>query len=263
MTKSPNVANRAAPSRAERSARNPDPSQAAGLSRHAEAGPRSVDIAGLRVDGSRFFAQTTVPALPQFEDAFSAFGRGTLLQSPTGTIAVEDLQPGDILRTSRGREARVMWIGSGTFRPDPVWDRQISLARISPDTFGPARPDGYLTLGTGARILHTPPHLFGQASQYGMLTPVRQFIDMIHVIEVTPPTPVTLFHIVLDRHATVRAGGLECESFHPGTDVMRQLSHADRDQFMSLFQHIGHISGFGPLAHPRAPEPDAEATGAA
>jgi hypothetical protein len=30
-----------------------------------------------------------------------------------------------------------------------------------------------------------------------------------------------------------------------------------RDRFISLFPRISHLSDFGPLAHPRAPEQDA------
>jgi type II secretory pathway component PulL len=39
----------------------------------------------------------------------------------------------------------------------------------------------------------------------------------------------------------------------------RQVSHAQRDLFMSMFPHISHITDFGPLAYPRAADQDNEA----
>ena len=87
-----------------------------------------------------------------------------------------------------------------------------------------------------------------------MLTPARVFIDTVNIIEVVPPTPVRLFHLCLTRHAAITVGGIEMETFHPGMNATRQVSHAQRDLFLSMFPHIAHITDFGPLAHPRAPE---------
>ena len=67
-----------------------------------------------------------------------------------------------------------------------------------------------------------------------------------------------LFHICLTRHAAIRVNGLEMETFHPGAQAMRSVSQSMRDRFLSMFPRIGHISDFGPLAHPRAPEPEEE-----
>ncbi|WP_246036018.1 Hint domain-containing protein [Aliishimia ponticola] len=197
-----------------------------------------------------------VPALPLFEAAFSAFARGTVLQSDFGDIAIEDLQPGDKLATTSGKSARVLWIGSASFAPIDANGRRTPLTRVMADSFGQGRPDSFLTLGPSARILQTPPHLRGQVGAGTVLSPVHHFVDSVNVIEVTPPTPVTLFHIVLERHAAVYAGGLECETYHPGANATRTVSHTLRDLYLSMFPHIHHVSDFGPLAHPRAPEID-------
>ena len=90
-----------------------------------------------------------------------------------------------------------------------------------------------------------------------MLTPASAFVDNVNVIEVVPPTPIRLFHICLSRHAAVDVGGIEMETFHPGMTATRKVTHAQRDLFLSMFPHIAHVTDFGPLAHPRAPEPDA------
>ena len=217
-------------------------------------GTRLVEIAALRQDGSRFIEQMKVPALPLFESAFSAFAHGTLLQTEAGEMAIEDIQPGDRLWTSAGTAATVMWIGCSQFRLSDSGPSNTPLVRIMSDTFGEGRPDSFLTLGPSARILQTPAHLRAESSGQVVMASVQEFIDGVNVIEVTPPTSVPLFHLVLDRHASIRAGNLECETFHPGNQNLRAVSHSLRDLFISMFPHISHPSDFGPLAHPRAAE---------
>lgn len=253
MTNSLQAAASALRSRADLSACIHDPSQAAGLSRYAEVGSRTIEIASLDAAGNRCVAQVTVPATPQFDDACSAFAAGTLLQSPSGLIAVEDLRPGDMLSTGPGPARRVVWIGMALFRLDAEQRQQQPLIQVVPDAFGEARPDRHLLLGPGARILQTPPHLRGTRPP-GLATRAREFVDTVHVTEVTPPAPAMLYHLMLDRHATIRAAGLDCETYHPGPDIAHDMSREMLDRFLSLFPNVGRITDFGPLAHPRAPE---------
>lgn len=218
----------------------------------------TMEIAALRMDGARHIGQVKVPALPLFEAAFSALGRGTVLDGRDGPIAIEDIQPGDWLRTAAGDPAQVVWIGTSTFVPADT-GRRMPLVRVMADTFGMNRPESYLTLGPAARVLQTPPRLVGVTPGARLLTPVREFVDGLNVIEVVPPTPVRLFHLCLTRHAAIRAGGLEIETFHPGNAALRAVPHRVRDLFLSLFPRIAHASEFGPLAHPRAPEAERDA----
>lgn len=214
---------------------------------------RTFDVASLRADGSRSVYSIKAPALPLFESAFSAFARGVNLSTPNGSVAIEDLMPGDWVNTSTNDPAQVVWIGSSTFVPADV-GRRMPLIRIMADSFGQGRPASFLTLGPAARLLQTPPHLRGSTGGAPMLTPVTAFVDNVNVIEITPPTPVHLFHICLSRHAAVDVGGMMMETFHPGMAATRDVSHAQRDLFLSMFPHVSHITDFGPLAHPRAPE---------
>ncbi|MCX7558873.1 Hint domain-containing protein [Sulfitobacter sp. F26204] len=219
---------------------------------------RSFEVAALRADGSLYIGQDKAPAIPLFESAFSAFARGTLIATVHGDVAVEDLQPGDMINTSTGEPAKLIWVGSSSFVPADA-GRRMPLIRIMADTFGQGRPSSFLTVGPAARILHTPHHLRAEAGEKRMLTPVREFLDGVNVIEVVPPTPVRLFHICLDRHAAIRAGGVEMETFHPGAKATHSVSHSLRDRFLGMFPQISHITDFGPLAHPRAPEIQATA----
>ncbi|UWR24091.1 Hint domain-containing protein [Sulfitobacter sp. S190] len=216
---------------------------------------RNFEVAALRADGSLYIGQMSGPAIPLFESAFSAFTHGSLVQTDYGLVAVEDLQPGDMIQTSTGQSAELVWVGTSTFSPADAGAR-TPLVRIMPDALGPSRPERSLTVGPGARILHTPPALRGIADGRQLLTPASKFVDGVNVIEVTPPTATRMFHLCLSRHAAITVNGIEMETFHPGTTATRDVSHSVRDRFLSLFPRIGHMSEFGPLAHPRAPRLD-------
>jgi hypothetical protein len=214
---------------------------------------RNIEIAALREVKKMHVAQLKAPSIPLFDSALSAFARGSLMSTPNGEIAVEDLLPGEELNTSTGEPAKILWIGSSTFVPAAP-DRRMPLIRIMADTFGQSRPSSFLTVGPSARLLQTPHHLRGDNNGTRMFTKAEEFVDGVNVIEICPPTLVSMFHICLTRHAAITVGGMEMETFHPGASATRNVSYEMRDLFLSMFPHIAHTSDFGPLAHPRAPE---------
>lgn len=236
---------RAAPAPQDQRFLDPTPKPAFGV--------RIADIAALKEDGSIVIGQRKIPTLAQFDQAFGAFAQGTLLQSDRGFIAVEDLQPGDRLMTSGGHQDIVTWIGATTFAPSDQGER-MRLTRIMADSFGLNRPDNFISLGSGARLLQTPPDLRGTGDASPMMTPARSFVDGVNVIEVAPPTPVRLFHVALRRHAAIIAGGLEVESYHPGPNPLNMLSHTLRIVFMSCFPQINQLQDFGPMRYKRVME---------
>ncbi len=201
------------------------------------------------------------PALPLFEDAFCAFARGTLIETDIGPIAVEDLLPGDRVLTGDGATEEVIWKGNVTIVPGlkQVQKRDMKLTRITSDSFGMARPMASVICGPSARLLHTPDQFRALSGGNRVLSLARSFVDGVNIIETAPPTPVELYHVCLPRHATLRIGGLEFESYHPGTQSARMISHAMRSLYLNLFPHVDSVGGFGPVAFPRAGEGQVDA----
>jgi len=213
----------------------------------------SLDAQGA-VDSSRHVA----PALPLFEAAFSAFARGTLLSTSDGLCAIEDLLPGMMIETTDFGPRKVLWIGSMIILPDaPVENpEQTRMTRIMADSFGIGRPMSDVMAGPGARMLHRPAALrelpARGAAKGQVFTPVADFEDGMNAIRITPPRPVTVYHLCLDRHASIKVAGLEMESFHPGLGLEQRMGPNMLALFLSLFPHIKTLDDFGPLAHPRA-----------
>lgn len=216
-------------------------------------GVRVADIAAINHEGKIVIGQRKIPMTEQFDHAFAAFGQGTLFQSPAGFIAVEDLHPGDQVTTADGTTEDVVWIGSATFSPTDQGDR-MTLTRIMADSFGMNRPETFVSLGAGARLLQTPPDMRGVQSAKRMMSSTRSLVDGVNVIDVMPPTPIRLFHVALRNHGALIAGGLEVESYHPGLQPMQHMSHTLRSVFLSLFPQVQQIGDFGVMRYPRSPE---------
>lgn len=225
---------------------------------------RRYEISTLLPNGDISQNRHIAPALPLFEDAFCAFARGSVVETEMGPVAIEDLLPGDRVITADGNAEPVIWKGSTLLipgRPGPQ-GRNMRLTRIMADAFGMQRPSSFVIAGPAARILSTPGHLRAVSGGDQMLTPVQEFIDGMNVIDTAPMTPVELFHICLPRHAAIRVGNLEFETYHPGPNSLRMISNEMRTLFLNLFAHVDDMSDFGPLAYARAGDGQVDALSA-
>lgn len=252
MTASPDHRSHSALSRAKELS-HPAHNEDAALKKPRSFAIRIADVWSLRSDGSLSQHHLKVPALPIFDAALSAFARGTVFQSEKGPVAIEDLLPGDRLITARGEASEVKWIGSSLFSTNDL-THSVPLTRIMADSFGVSRPDTFLNFGPAARILQTPPHLRSEGGQNQILVPAQSMIDGTNVIQVSPPTPVRLYHLGLHRHAAVLASGLEVETYHPGPHPTKALSNTLCSVFTALFPHLKNAADFGPLTYLRAPD---------
>lgn len=214
---------------------------------------QACDIAYLHSDGSACEARRTVPALPVFEAAFSAFARGTLIATPHGPVAIEDLAPGMKVLTNERGPSPILWIGSMSLRRSETAPDALRLTRIMTGALGMGRPMADLMTGPGARIAQRNQSQSANAHSEMVLRPVRDILDGTHVIELCPPGAVQLYHIALRRHATIIAAGLAVETYHPGPGFEHHLTFRQLAQFIELFPHVEHPADFGGLVHPRAP----------
>lgn len=215
---------------------------------------RRYEVSSLLPNGQIAETRHIAPALPLFEDAFCAFSRGTMIDSELGPMAIEDILPGDRIKTQDGSFQPVLWKGSTNVVPRRVepTGRTHRLTRIMADSFGMQRPLSYVMAGPSARIMKTPGRLQSLAGGKPMLTPVTEFQDGINVIETAPPTAVQLFHLCLPKHAIINVAGLEFETYHPGITALRTMSQAMRSIYLNLFAHIDKLTDFGPQILPRA-----------
>jgi len=126
-----------------------------------------------------------------------------------------------------------------------------TLTRITADAFGVGRPMPDLVLGPRARILVRDARCRFATGVEAAYAPARSFADGVSIIEVTPVAPITVYHIVLERQGSIRAAGLEIESFHPGARIADGFDPQVVQIFLTLFPHLRSVADFGTMAHPR------------
>lgn len=173
------------------------------------------------------------------------FTDGTLLETATGLRKVEDIQTGDMLRTITGELVPVCWRDSSTLRDLPEHLRPIEIAA------GALGDHGTVQVSPQHRIVVGPRRRFAPARWLAE--------DAGETFRVcTDQTDVTYHHLMLPRHAVLRANGCEMESFYPGPEALGALSKMAR---VRLFAHDPRFSRivtmadaeryYGPTARPR------------
>jgi hypothetical protein len=214
---------------------------------------RKVEVACLGPSGDIMDASRLVPASPVFEEAFAAFARGTLLQTERGLTAIEDLWPGDRVRTVANGFQTLLWRGSTMIVPQAQGQEMSMgrLTRIAADALGIARPMHDLVLGPRARLAHRAPGIRAMTGKDMALIPARDFIDGNNVIELTPPGAVPVYHLAFASHECVIANGVEVESYHPGPAHAMGLRQDMVGLFLSCFPHMSSVEDFGLPALPR------------
>ena len=186
------------------------------------------------------------PGLGLFTEAFAALGRGALIQTPGGQVAVEDLLPGDRVVTSRG-VLPLRWKGSRVIAPQ---HRALHLYRVATEALGPARPNPDLLLGPAARLVTRRARLKALIGEEAALMPVAALEDSETVIRIRPVSAIQVFHLGFDGHVTFTANGVELESVHPGA-MADGLRPEIADLYLSMFPHLKRLEDFGALALPR------------
>ena len=206
---------------------------------------RAYDIGWLDAEGAARWDTRRLPAVPALEAAVAMFGLGTPLDTPRGPVPVEDLQPGDVVRSDRGDTA-IQWIGIRVF---PAAEPRPALYRVSARAFGDGRPTGPLVLGAGASLLVTGPACRPFAGGEAAFVPIAAREDGMAVAELSPPGDVTLFGVALRDHGAVLAGGVPVGAWHPARSVAMTLTR-DGLRDVARLCPPAEEGGFGPVRIP-------------
>lgn len=219
---------------------------------------RRYEIDWMTPDGELRSRIDIAPALPVFEEAFSAFAHGVPILTTEGEVAVEDLLPGMTLVCGNGAEAPLLWKGAITLVPGApsATGEPPRLTRVTADTFGPGRPSRDLLFGPAARRLVRGPEVRARAGTEAALQLLDTDVDGDAVIAVHPVQPLRVYHLLAAGHTTVLAGGVEVETYHPAPDHALSLSAEMRTVFLSLFPHLDGDGGFGRTLWPRVSTED-------
>jgi hypothetical protein len=144
------------------------------------------------------------------------FAADTLITTPKGLRAVDDIRAGDLVQTLDNGAQRVIWVGqtriSGSaLRRFP----HLRPVRISAGAIGTGIPTDDLRLSPGHRVLMRGARAQALFNAPEVLVCARDLIDETAVRPDLGLHGVTYVHLLLERHQILLANGVPCESFHP------------------------------------------------
>lgn len=227
--------------------------QAEGRPLRAQPLMRRYEVVHLLPNGDIDDFSRIAPASAAFEDSFGSLARGALIATDRGTVAIEDILPGDQVKTVTHGFQTVHWRGSMTIVPGaPGQDARMGkLIRVAADALGVGRPMPDLLLGPSARLYHRSPTLQRVTGHTAAFVPAVDFVDGVNIVEVQPQTPVQVFQLGFTGHERIVVNGVEVDSHNPGARHELGLRGEMLDIYLGLFPHVTRIEDFGMLMHPR------------
>jgi len=183
---------------------------------------------------------------------FICFARDTMLEVQGGHKAVQDLVPGDLVRTKDNGFQPLRWIASRRLTArDLQQNPAIRPIRIRAGALGVNRPERDLIVSPQHRMLLDDwrcQALFGADE---MLAPALALINDSSITVDHGADGVDYYHFMFDRHEIVYANNVESESFHPGDFGLTTLDTPALDELFRVFPHLEQdTAAFGAPARP-------------
>lgn len=165
------------------------------------------------------------------------FVAGTLIATPSGEVAAEQLAPGDLVLTQDEGPQPLRWVGQRTVEAEG----DFAPIHIRANTFGAHRD---LLVSPLHRVLirdNLAELLFGESE---VLVSARDLVNDRSVRR-RAGGQVTYVHLLFDRHQVVFSEGLETESFLPGPMTAKSFEHEVVAEICTIFPEIDPVSGHG------------------
>ncbi len=165
------------------------------------------------------------------------FVAGTMIRTPTGDVAVEDLEPGDLVLTQDDGAQPVRWTGQRTVTATGA----LAPIQIQAGALG---HHGALRLSPQHRVLirdSLAELLFGEGE---VLVAAKDLVND-RTIRRIEGGEVTYVHILFDRHQVVFSEGLATESFLPGPQTTRLFEQDLVEEILTIFPELDPHTGAG------------------
>ncbi|WP_145996773.1 Hint domain-containing protein [Monaibacterium marinum] len=168
------------------------------------------------------------------------FVAGTPILTPTGSINVESLAPGDLVITRDNGPVCVRWVGRQHIRAG-ITSQHLMPVRLAAGCLGPNRPSQRIEVSPAHRLLFDDPCCQTILGCDAVLIPARQLVGQSGIS--TRPIGrdgIVYVHIMFDQHEIIWSAGLPSESFRPAAHSQRILDHNILSELDELFPNAPH-----------------------
>ena len=166
------------------------------------------------------------------------FTPGTLIATPRGEVAVEDLREGDRIITRDNGIQELRWIGRKTLDwKDLAANSHLKPILIRQGSLGNGLPERDMMVSPNHRILVANERTALYFEEHEVLVAAKHLIDNKGIRQVDS-LGTTYIHFMFDQHEVVLSNGAWAESFQPGDQSLNGLGNAQRQEIFELFPDL-------------------------
>lgn len=191
-------------------------------------------------------AQGTIVGTLTFENIENivpCFTPGTVVATPQGERAVEELKVGDRVVTRDNGIQEIRWVGHRTLDYGQLATHDhLKPVLITQGSLGQGLPERDMLVSPNHRILVANERTMLYFEEHEVLVAAKHLSNS-RSIRPVQTLGVTYVHFMCDRHEVVLANGCWTESFQPGDYSLNGLGNAQRNEIYEIFPELEKAEG--------------------
>lgn len=200
----------------------------------------TIDSGTVEVGNSDFYVGDYIDILNQVPICFTS---GTLIKTPEGVRAVEDLCVGDMVQTANNGPQPIRWIGRRDISPLELrLFPKFRPVRVIAGALGAGLPKRDLLVSRQHRLLVRSKIVTRMFDASQVLVPAIRLTELPGIKIDSTQKKVTYIHLLLEQHEVIFAEGAPTESLYPGPEALKTQSPDAREEILALFPEL--IEGF-------------------
>jgi uncharacterized protein with FMN-binding domain len=185
----------------------------------------------------------------------ACFVSGCRIMTERGFVAINALQPGDLVQTLDHGLQTLRWCGQRTVPSQGAF----AAVSIPSGTFG---DHGGLRVSPQHRLLMSGWRAELYCGEVEVLVKAAHLVQAGLLRQDQSGSPVTYYHLLFDQHEIINAEGLWSESYLPGPQTLQSHDAATQSELYALFPELAaDPAAYGPPARPQANAPAAMVLG--
>jgi hypothetical protein len=171
------------------------------------------------------------------------FTPGTMIATPRGEVAVENLRVGDKVITRDNGIQEIRWMGAKEMGwHDFAANPHLKPIMVKAGSLGNGLPERDMMLSPNHRLLVANDRTALYFDEHEVLVAAKHLVGGAGVQQVDS-VGTTYIHFMFDQHEVVLSNGAWTESFQPGDYTLKGLGNAQRTEIFELFPELKSDAG--------------------
>jgi Ca2+-binding RTX toxin-like protein len=171
------------------------------------------------------------------------FTPGTMIATPRGEVAVENLRVGDKVITRDNGIQEIRWMGAKEMGwHDFAANPHLKPIMVKAGSLGNGLPERDMMLSPNHRLLVANDRTALYFDEHEVLVAAKHLVGGAGVQQVDS-VGTTYIHFMFDQHEVVLSNGAWTESFQPGDYTLKGLGNAQRNEIFELFPELKSDAG--------------------